>query len=190
MSIEDSYARAITSRHLRTGAGAGDTDVLIAAGWTRGNAAQVLWRARAEYDAMPKGRSNCRATERLGVLIRMQSLGQARDAMWGIVQAHAKRTKTDFEQVRLLAISGRLLDTFLDPLCETCLGTRYKPVPNTGRLSATVCSECNGSGARRVIVDDGEAQFTRGVLDELDALLLRVSARMAKYLRERHNDSV
>jgi hypothetical protein len=123
------------------------------------------------------------------VLLGMKSLNDARSALSAFVVGMAGRDGLELSADDLARLVGRILDQFLDPLCATCQGVRFKVVQGTGRLSSVVCGHCRGSG-RRPLKFGGktprrEVIFTRFMLAELDRKTEAVSRRMSKFLRER-----
>ena len=190
-STIERYSRAISSSHLEVTDKPGDVDALIAAGWIRDGLATMLYRLRVEYDLIDRTTPilcNSPATSRLMVLINCKGLPAARDAMAAFVTAQAARaglTITLEEQHRL---SGRILDVFLDPLCEACRGVKFKVVPGTGRLSGVSCDACQGTGTRGLKFVGGaerrEVEFTRDVQAAIARKMDYVAKMMRAFLRE------
>jgi hypothetical protein len=191
------YSRAISSSHLTVTDKPGDVDALIAAGWVRNSLATMLYRLRVEFDLIDRTTpvlSNCAATSRLLVLMNCRGLPAARDALGQFVMAQATRAGLNTSTQEQMRLSGRILDLFLDPLCEACHGVKFREVPGTGRLSGVPCGVCDGSGVRRMKFSGGasyaEAEFTRDVQGALARKMDYVGKMMRRFLREHEPASV
>lgn len=191
-SVADKYARSITSSHLECTEFTGDLDALIAAGWVREGLSTALWRVRVEFDAVDKqaiGRGNCSMTDRLLALAHMRSLGPAKTALQAFITGQAGRGGLTLTAVERARVTGRVINSLLDPVCPACHGVKSKTVPGSGRLSGRPCEACEGSGrvglefAGKIKGD--ELEFTRDVLSEIDRKMARVSMLMKRFLRER-----
>jgi hypothetical protein len=159
-NVSDRYARAITSSNLRVQARTpGDADVLIASGLAarklskKGAAslASMLYRVRIEYDKVDKrslARRDVNITNVLLALTHVRSLMPVRDALRAFVRGQAWREAMELDEETLHRIADQVLEYFLDPVCGTCNGTKFKVVVGTGRLSGVVCANCLGSGKR------------------------------------------
>ena len=190
-STIERYSRAISSSHLEVTDKPGDVDALIAAGWIRDGLATMLYRLRVEYDLIDRTapiRSNIPATDRVLVLMHCKGLPAAREAMGQFVTAQAARAGLNTTTAEQRRLSGRILDMFLDPLCDACRGVKFKPVPGTGRLSAVPCVACEGTGARKMRFAGGaehkEVEFTRDVQAALARKMDYVAKMMRKFLRQ------
>jgi hypothetical protein len=222
-SVQDRYARSITSSHLEVTEYTGDIDALISAGWIKESLSTLLWRVRVEFDAvdardvvalpeMPppdrltgegeekalaewkkgekariaadlKGR---RLTARALAMVHLTSLREAKEALGRFTMAQATRMGLPLTPEQELAVSGRAMQAFLDPLCGVCHGIKFKTAPGTGRLSSTPCSTCFGSGRAQGAGDMTAAEFAlqQSVLAELDRKMDRVARLMKRFLRE------
>lgn len=190
-SVQDRYARSISSSHLEVTEYVGDIDALIAAGWVKEGLATMLWRLRVEYDKVDKQslrRANCTMTDRLLALAHMKSLPAARDALGRFTMAQSTRLKSGLTGEQDLRVAGRALNSFLDPQCPACHGVKFKTVPGSGRLSAMPCGACEGSGKAQLKFDDltaAEFALQQSVLAEIDRKLDRVARLMRQFTKEK-----
>lgn len=200
-NVADRYARAITSGNLRVQARTpGDADVLIAAGLSlarkrpRGrpasSLASMLYHVRVEYDKVDKrslARSNVNITHVLLALTHVRSLFPVREALRAFTRGQAWREEMELEEATVHRVADGVLEYFLDPICGTCNGTKFKSVLGTGRLSGEACPNCQGSGRRRLIHDKDalaeEYRLSEVVWEAVVRKMLKFDQRVGNLLR-------
>jgi hypothetical protein len=121
-------------------------------------------------------------TERFEVLSRMTTLRAAQRQI--AARAHtlnAKRMAKAFGGSVVLALSGRVLDVYLDETCEACNGSAVFTTGYDAGKRSEPCRKCAGTGHRRNIIGEGQAQ--RGFAATLLADLQQAAGAAAKALR-------
>jgi len=125
--ISERYSAAQSSRNLR----GGTLDVLVAAGWSKRDAAgHLAARLMAECD---RGSQASMANSLHTLCAHLL----ARAAQWGIDSAMVAAT----------------LRYWLRPTCAACHGRRWAVTKNSPCLSARACPACHGSGRTRLPKD-------------------------------------
>lgn len=201
-SIAERYVACATSSHLKVEGGPCDADMLIAAG--RISAAGIdplgllLWRLRGEFDAVraelrPEGELNI--TERFLVLAELRSLHPAKQRLWETVSEWLRTSWLGGDEMPMLrdeamAVTGRVLDAWLDPNCPTCEGRGFSGGTHRGEQRLR-CRGCSGTGLRRTsIARDGRQRLLADRLQfHIDGLLFTTAAEMSIRLRTHFAES-
>lgn len=130
-------------------------------------------RAEAAHTAM---------TAHVMALVHAPSLEPAKRSLGEFANWLAVRQHFRAPAVIVMAIAGRALDSWLDPLCHHCTGRGF-----TGGYSApmVLCKPCGGTGIRhpRLGKTDAEHAFGRALLVEMDRKAERAARSMARFLR-------
>lgn len=177
-------------------------DLLLAAG--KVSAAGVdplgllLWRLRGEFDIAraeirPDGEMNI--TERLLVLSELRSLQPAKQQLWAkvvewIASSWLGGDEMPMPREEAMAVTGRVLDAWLDPNCPTCDGRGF--IGGTHRGEQRVrCRGCDGTGLRRTsIARDGRQRLLADRIQfHIDGLLFTTTAEMTARLRVHFSES-
>lgn len=145
MRVDEAYAVAVASDNLRVQADCcGDVDCLIAVGWSPSRMGALLLRLHSEWDAM--GRQVVVRGKRLGnaqsLLSRLRSFPQACEQV--AMRLHSAGVDGAEAKARAVVV------WWLCQVCPVCGGTKYEPMPGTGRLSARACRSCAGTGLARL----------------------------------------
>lgn len=121
-------------------------------------------------------------TAHVMALVHAPSLEPAKRSLGEFAGWLAARQQFRAPAVIVMAIAGRALDSWLDPLCHHCTGRGF-----TGGYSApmVLCKSCGGTGIRhpRLGKTDAEHAFGRALLVEMDRKAERVARSMARFLR-------
>lgn len=179
-----SEASDLTMRH--SDLGRGSVDYLIAAGWVVEGLGTRLYRLMAEFDsvrASVRGLAANAETERLLILMKLKSLGEAKAALGRFAEQRAVIRKDEIKPGDLMALTGRVLDVFLDPNCGRCEGRGvnggYEGTPRA------ICKHCGGTGKRRHNIGKTatEKQLADHLLAEMSRRIDHVDSQMRRYLR-------
>lgn len=137
-----------------------------------------LEKARAELRAAEAAAM----TEKALMLIAMKSLPEARRALGAFAIQLATRRRYMRNDADVLAIAGRALSAFLDPLCGVCDGRGFSGGVGTPKV---ICAPCHGTGRReaRLGSDNPSHRFGRELLVEMDLMVVRVARKMKRFLR-------
>lgn len=179
-----SEASDLSVRH--SDLGRGSVDYLIAAGWVVEGLGTRLYRLMAEFDSVRadiNGQAANVETERLLVLMKLKSLGATRDALGRFAQQRATIRGDQISQGDLMALTGRVLDVFLDPNCGRCDGRGVNG--GYGGTPRAICKHCGGTGKRRHNIGktQGEKQLADHLLSEMSRRIDHVDTQMRRYLR-------
>lgn len=187
--IEEKYGRAMTSSHLEvSNERTGDVDLLIAAGWIKAESLGTrLFRLRHEFDATNEVELRNAASSMVSRVLTMMQLGSlraTRDAlgMFALRQATLERFMRN--DATVLAVAGRALDHWLDPMCPACDGRGFHGGPGQPRV---MCTECGGSTHRRLRLsahDDGQA-FGRHLMNCMDRKTDYVAKMILRFTAQR-----
>lgn len=178
MLVDETYAVAVASENLRVQADrGGDVDCLIASGWSPSRVGALLLRLHSEWDGMGQqvvvgGRMNGKVHS---LLSRLRSYSQALD------QVTARLAEAGAEAAQAKAVA--ILAWWLCQVCPVCSGTKYEPVPGTGRLSARACRACHGTGMASVPC----GQDGRAVANWMDQCVHQARRSIGKRLRGLQN---
>jgi hypothetical protein len=157
--------------------------------FARGLEAELATWRKGELARIAKDLADRRTMATALALVHMKSLHAAKEALGRFVMAMATREHLELDVNEQLRLSGRVLVSFLNSLCPTCHGVKFKTVPGSGRLSAMPCESCEGSGRDKIRftgnTDPTEVMFTQAVLAELDRKMQHVAGLMKRFLRER-----
>ena len=187
-TIGEAYSSATESSDLRVRAETrGDVDSLIAAGWCDESLGTRLYRLQVEFDsvrAVVRGPGALSPIERFMILDKLKSLRTARDELgqYSLEQAERKGFARPMRVV--FALTGRVLDVFLDPTCHHCEGRGFNGGTHRGEPQV-LCKPCRGSGHRRDEIgkDEQERAFAVHLLLQLDLILAEVDRQMRGFLR-------
>lgn len=144
--------------------------------WRKGEKARIAADLKAR-----------RLTARALAMVHLTSLREAKEALGRFTMAQSTRMRLPLTPEQELAVAGRAMQAFLDPLCGACHGIKFKTAPGTGRLSSTPCPVCYGSGRAQGSDDMTASEFAlqQSVLAEIDRKMDRVARLMKRFLRER-----
>lgn len=165
----------------------GPVDVLIAAGMAGDGLGVSLVRLRAEFDSVRsavRGTGNNSLTERALALMQLRTLRKVREMVGDLAAKQA--VVTGFRSRHLMAITGKVLDVLLDPLCHHCEGRGFN---GGGRHEQTgppvLCRPCGGTGHRRATIGRNapEREFARHMLALLERSATRAEGEMSRRLR-------
>lgn len=196
ITMEELYARALTSSHLESRPYRSAVDILIASGWCREGLGTMLYRLRVEFDQAKCDISRAAKASRdadwtellqeLG-LIRMKipHYGQALEAVrnHAIRQSRRHASRMRMNDVAAVGeIAGNALANWLDPLCPHCDGRGFN-----GGVGAPieVCRSCHGSGRRayRLHPTDKGEDFGRKLMADMERKTAHVADKMARFVR-------
>lgn len=187
-TVAERYATATEAHSLKLDIKrTGPADVLIAAGLAGDGLGVSLVRLRAEFDSARSavsGSGNNSLTEHMLALMQMRTLREVKEMVGDLAAKQA--VVTGFRSRHLLAITGRVLDVFLDPLCHHCEGRGFN---GGGRHEQTgppvLCRPCGGSAHRSGAIGHNEAErdFARHMLALLERSATRAEGEMARRLR-------
>ena len=128
-SIAERYATATEAHSLKVSTTrTGPADVLIASGMTGKGLGASLMRLRAEFDTIResvRGTANNAVTERVLILMQMRTLREVKEKIGDLALSHAVRMRFAGSQKDLMQLTGRVLDVYLDPLCNHCDGRGF-----------------------------------------------------------------
>lgn len=210
-SIAERYTRATQSSDLEMIADqTGAIDVLTASGWIDEGLGTLLYRLRAEWDALRE--EHRRAEEslrcqqlsrkhaagkdaaalhqemehaalslRLSIITRLRSLPSTRDALGRFADDLATRRRYMRPYDVVAKIAGRTLELWLDPQCPVCTGRASLGVLGGPQ---TICPACKGTGKRPYNLHETVAghDFGRMLMDEMDRKTKFVGDRLIAYL--------
>jgi hypothetical protein len=174
-AIAEKYARAIRSSHLETGRWfePGDLDAIIAAGYVSDGIGTDLIRLRSERDSISR-----LPGARLAFPL-LKSMARTRER---ITRYAAQESGYPEDAPELIAIIGKVLDLFLDPMCPPCGGT--------GKVGAygsamPMCPTCRGSTKRDVTWPSDEAeQFAGWLQSQMESKVDAALRKMSRLLRD------
>lgn len=87
-------------------------------------------------------------TGRAMILLQLGTLRQAKQALFSrVLSLIAEKGQPSLENVAA-ALTGRILDVFLDPTCPPCEGRGFNGGHHRGERQI-ICRACRGSGSRR-----------------------------------------
>lgn len=186
-TLAERYSAATVSSHLRAQDGRGDVDYLIAAGWMQDTLGALMYRLRGEYDAArasipPVGSI---PEQRLAAMLTLRTLDGAREAFGRFAVQVATKYEFMRNDAAALAIAGRVLEVWLDPLCHHCEGRGFTGGAHRGEKK-DYCRHCRGTGSRRDWIgkDAAERRFSNKLLMELDQNQTVCERGMRASLRE------
>lgn len=183
--IAERYRRAMNSSDLRVRERVqGDSDILMAAGWTSG-LGTMLYRLAAEYDQVKGDILKTAANDQTGVLLilmHLKSLGGTKQALQRFALEVATKRRWNLTDKAVSAISGRVLVAWLDPNCHPCAGRGFTGGYD-GKLRS-VCRACGATGKAKHSIgqSDVERAFSSWLLSEMDRMLFVADGRLRKYL--------
>lgn len=191
MSTEERYNRATASSRLQVTEFPGDVDTLIAAGWVREGLGPMLWRVRAEYDAVSRDVRKLGNNDTTGmalVMMNMKTLQASVNAVGRLMLQEATRQKFMQPDAAVLALTPRVVQSFLHPQCFACDGRGM--VGEYGHTS--ICKACSGIGRRTITLGktDEERHFSAHILVELERKTENVARTMRRYLKEHENGDI
>ena len=150
--VEEQYISACSASNLRVEAERGSSaDVLIAAGWLPSRAVgAVLLRLHTKY---------------------------TRD---GLEHVHAEAVSIAQRERIANAdqVASAVIAWWLDKLCKTCDGVKFKLIPGTPSLSAKTCNKCRGTG--EISLPHGEAgkQMARWLDESVERASAQIRSRL------------
>lgn len=151
-----------------------DVDKLIAAGWA----------------ARDPRRSAALALYRMAVTDNTQGLQTVVDTMDGWLNGWLSRKgRSPLPKFQRRELVATVLRWWIKPVCGYCEGRGFELLPRddeggAGALSTTTCAACYGNGRRPIEreVPNGHKAAAQSLADELDRLVLVVTAEMARSL--------
>ena len=185
-TIGERYRRAINSSDLRVRERIqGDSDILMAAGWTSG-LGTMLYRLAAEFDQVKADIGKVAANDQTGmllILMHLKTLSPAKEALAQFGLEMATKRSFDLTDRTVLNLTGRILSAWLDPNCQKCTGR--KTLGGYDGKIQSICRACGGTGKARQAIgqNDVERAFAAWMLSEMDRMLFVADGRLQKYLR-------
>lgn len=189
-SILERYSSATNSSNLKLNPNRqGDADLMILAGWCNDSLGASLVRLKTEFDsvrAQLRGSANDSATEKMLVLMGLNTLRSTKDILGQVAKARAARTGFARPAPDIHRLAGRVLDIFLDPNCSKCDGRGFT---GGGRHEESgpqiICRPCGGTGKRRGHVgkDDEERRFADGLLADIESKASGFEQKLARRAR-------
>lgn len=187
-TLGERYSTATESSNLKVKETACDADILIAAGWSQEEIGAMLVRLQGEFDnakSEMRGQGATALVDQVLILSKLKTLPATKQALgrWAVrLATRAKFMQPDCDVLRL---AGRALDVFLDPNCPHCQG-RGK---NGGYgLPEVLCKPCRGAGKRQTENfgrDNGERDFVKLLLCQMDAATTAALESMRHMLSNR-----
>ncbi|WP_298235902.1 hypothetical protein [uncultured Azohydromonas sp.] len=145
-------------------------------------------RAAEDLEVLLRRQQQLHGEERVAyakALQQLRSLPAARDALgrWAVVEATRRYFMRPDSVV--VAITGQVLRTFLEPRCQSCHGLGTKG--GNGK-PLQVCRWCSGTGRAQEALgrDDVERNFATYLLAEMERRFSFVDADMRHHLRGRN----
>ena len=184
-SIGERYRRAINSSDLRVRERIqGDSDILMAAGWTSG-LGTMLYRLGGEFDEVKGDILKTAANDQTGLLLIMmhlKTLRETREALTRFAWEMATKRGLFLDDRAVASLASRGLVAWLEPNCRTCTG-RGKMGGYDGQPQTT-CRACGGTGeARRALgQSDLERAFCSLLLSEMDRMCHVAGGRLQRLL--------
>jgi hypothetical protein len=184
-TTEERYSRAARSSHLEMhDERPGDVDTLIAAGLVSESLGTHIWRLMVEFDGVRGSlrRGAINQTERFLIMGQLKSLRSAREQLGAFAIIRATKGRHMINDHAVMAVTGRVLDVFLDPLCHHCEGRGYNGGSHRGERQV-VCRPCRGSGHRRGWIGRSpvEQEFAAHLLVEMERSLGTIAAEVRRY---------
>jgi hypothetical protein len=150
--------------------------------WTPGMDDALLVKCITEAARLRSEAAAAMLTAHLMALIHLPGLDETKRDLATFASALATKRRFMMPDKIVMAIAGRALDSWLDPLCHHCTGRGF-----SGGYSAhrTLCKHCGGTGRRypRLGKTDADHEFGRALLVEMDRKAEAVSRSMSRYLR-------
>lgn len=123
-------------------------------------------------------------TGRAMAMMTLRSLEPVKRALFGFAWSKARDKARSSDEAAVAALVGRVLDVWLDRLCEKCGGRGF----NGGRGSPRImCVSCGGTGSRRngrLSKIDADHHFGLWLLNVLDSKCNTSAAQMARKTRQ------
>lgn len=92
------------------------------------------------------------------ILIELKTLRAAKERVAALALRMAEKRQA-VEKTAALKLAGRVLETYLDPVCHHCDGTKKIGNRYAGETERE-CKPCRGTGTRRDIIGNGPAETT------------------------------
>lgn len=185
-TIAERYRLATHSSNLSVKPRAtGDVDLLIAAGWSD-SLGTLLYRLAGEYDTVAADVRRTAADDATAIvliLMHLTTLRETKEALGRHAIQMATRERFMERDKVVLAMTGKVLTSWLEPNCPKCSGRGH----NGGAGQAiTICRACRGSGKTRELLGNtiGQAQFCQMLLSDMDARMHAVDAELRRLLRQ------
>ncbi len=117
--------------------------------------------------------------ERAMVLVRLGTLEPMRIELHRLAVTLATRNMFMRDDNAVRVLTGRVIDVWLAPLCETCEGRGFNGGQHRGEPKVT-CRSCRSTGLRRESVghDSEERRFTHLLLGEIEMQMTQVDQQM------------
>jgi hypothetical protein len=111
-------------------------------------------------------------TDHLMILCELKTLREAANELGFYAALQAKKKSLDKTPSQLNALSGRVMDVFLDPKCRPCNGLGFVGSAHRGEMQ-TICRGCKGSTKRAENLgrDTLERDFGGFLLKEMEAMI-------------------
>lgn len=139
---------------------------------------------RAEAATLTKERTTAEVlSARTFILLNLKTLTEAKQLVGALALRMSAKRKRPFEPDIVLVLAGKVIDVFLDPNCHQCDGTGKTGSVYLGEVEKQ-CRPCCGSGHRRDIIGQGQAQkmFSAVLFGELQRQVAAAARGMAKAL--------
>lgn len=186
MTIEQRYARAVSSSNLRLKDYPCDADLLIAAGWLKEGLSTEIYRLKVEFEGLDK-KSLQNASRSMTDWVMVRSRLSSKDKAASYIASHAKqlaaRAYRDISPLDAEDVAARVLGHMMMPVCQACEGREYDLIPGTKTKSERACKPCGGSGIKKLEMGKGlqREQFARHLQNDVERKLLHLMGLMAKY---------
>lgn len=184
--IGERYRCAINSSNLRVEERIqGDSDMLMAAGWTS-SLGTMLYRLAAEYDQVKGDILNTAPADQTGallILMHLKTLNSTRDALRNFALEMATKRRFMLTDKVVGALAWRCLIAWLDPNCHRCAGRGFTGGYD-GRMQ-TICRPCKGSGKviQSIGETDVECAFVAQITSEMKRMFNVADGRLQKFLK-------
>lgn len=143
--------------------------------------------AKAAHDHLGEQARREVTTGRAMVLIHLKTLASTKQQLGAFALGLAKTYPFAFADRDLMALTGRVLDVFLDPTCPHCQGRGFNGGGHRGEKQV-ICRACRGCGHRRD--DVGRNADERHLAGRLLAEMSRKMTEAEKSIRLQLRDTV
>ena len=188
--IQERYALAARASSLgMSDITQGPADVLTAAGWAgqsdKLGIGTLLSRLRAEADSVSVRELDGanEGVDRVLLLMRLQTLGPAKDALMRYGSISATRLKLGITDAQVARVIGAVIRHWLWPQCKHCDGRGTVDSTEKGP-AVRVCKHCKGSGKASLSGGEGdEIKLGAHMLAMCDEFSASSLGRISRHLR-------